>query len=92
VELNFLDSSHEMPVMILMGIVVAKHAAIVSGANSSIDVGQAVLHHAPAFVPDFFLEHCAFSLAREMQRLINAFLPLATAFRSLSSHNALWQL
>ena len=86
-ELNFLDSSHEMPVMVLMAIVVPQNAAIVGGANSSIDVCQAVLHHAPAFIPDLFLEYGASPSAREMQRLIDSFLAVAAAL-SFSGHNA----
>ena len=83
-KINFLDLSHEMPVMVLVGVVIAKHASVVGSADSGIDVCQAVLHHPLALVPDLFLEHRTASFTREMQRLINALLPLEAAFGSFS--------
>jgi hypothetical protein len=46
-----------MPVVPLMGVVVAKNTAIIDSTNPRIDISQAVLHHSIALEPGFLFQH-----------------------------------
>lgn len=57
--------SHKMPVMIIVAVVIAKHAAVVRCAPSQIDVGETVGNYLFAFKPYLLFQERTLSLSLE---------------------------
>ena len=58
-------SSHEMPVVIVVAVVVSEHPAIVDWATVQVDVGKAIGDDLTIFEPDLFFQNRALAFALE---------------------------
>jgi hypothetical protein len=58
-ELYFFNFSHKMPVVIVMTIVVTKHAPVIHATSAWFYVCKIVLHHLATLVPHFFFKYSA---------------------------------
>jgi len=65
-ELYFSNFSHKMPVVIVMTIVVTKHAPVINATNAWIYVCETIFHHLATYVPNFFFKYSAAPLAGQI--------------------------
>jgi len=65
-ELYFFNFSLKMPMVMVMTIVVTKHAPVINATSAWIYVYQTIFHHLATCVPNFFFEYSAAPLAGQI--------------------------
>jgi hypothetical protein len=65
-KLYFFNFSHKMPVVIVMTIVVTKHAPVIKATSAWIYVCKTIFHNLATYVSNFFFKYGASPLAGQI--------------------------
>jgi len=85
-ELYFFNFSHKMPVVIVMTIVVTKHAPVIKATSAWIYVCKTIFHNLATYVPNFFFKSAPRLLQGKyevLSTLFSTFLDFLTFFLAL---------